>query len=89
MFSDHSPLTLTLTFTFRDLNKQGDEIAWSHNEECLHAFHVNCIIEWLIDNDECPMCRSNYICSVMNEFPIGMPNEIQSSEVVDEDDGEG
>jgi hypothetical protein len=22
----------------------------------------------------------------MNEFPIGMPNEIQSSEVVDEDD---
>lgn len=50
---------------------------------------MKCIIEWLIDNDECPMCRSNYICSVMNEFPIGIPNEIQSSEVVDEDDGEG
>lgn len=69
--------------------KKGDEIAWSHNEECLHAFHVKCIIEWLIDNDECPMCRSNYICSVMHEFPISVPNEIQSSEVVDEDDGEG
>jgi hypothetical protein len=62
--------------------KKGDEIAWSHNEECLHGFHLKCILEWLVDNDECPMCRSNYIQSVMDEFPIGMPHEVAASEAV-------
>merc|ERR1712232_1174409 len=28
--------------------KIGDEIAWSKNELCHHAFHKSCIIEWLI-----------------------------------------
>jgi len=63
--------------------KSGDEIAWSHNEKCLHAFHVKCIIEWLVDNDDCPMCRSNYVHSAMDEFPIDTPNEIATSEVIE------
>ena len=39
----------------------GDDIAWSKNEECHHAYHVECILEWLMDNKDCPMCRSNFL----------------------------
>lgn len=38
-----------------------DDIAWSKNEECCHAFHTDCIIPWLMDHEECPMRRSRYI----------------------------
>ena len=41
--------------------KEGDEIAWSHNEQCLHAFHLSCILDWLIKHDQCPMCQVNYL----------------------------
>lgn len=41
--------------------KIGDEIAWSYNEKCFHAFHLECITDWLMKNDECPMCRLNYL----------------------------
>lgn len=39
----------------------GDEISWSHNKSCNHAFHRECIIDWLISHDECPCCRHNYL----------------------------
>lgn len=41
--------------------KKGDSIAWSKNEKCFHAFHVDCIVEWLINHDDCPMCREKYV----------------------------
>lgn len=41
--------------------KEGDEIAWSHNEQCFHAFHLSCIVDWLIKHDLCPMCQVNYL----------------------------
>jgi len=41
--------------------QDGDEICWSHNLSCNHAFHHNCIIEWLLSHDECPCCRHNYL----------------------------
>lgn len=41
--------------------REGDEICWSHNERCLHAFHRECIIEWLIRHDDCPCCRHNFL----------------------------
>lgn len=52
--------------------KKGDDIAWSNNEKCLHAFHTRCILEWLSKNDNCPMCRSNYLNAGV-EFPITLP----------------
>ncbi len=39
----------------------GEEIAWSTNEDCPHAFHLDCIMGWLIDHSTCPMCRNEYI----------------------------
>ena len=44
--------------------KKGDDVAWSKNEECHHAYHVDCILEWLMMNhDECPQCRAKFILS--------------------------
>ena len=40
----------------------GEDIAWSKNDECCHCFHTDCIVAWLMhDNDECPICRNQYI----------------------------
>ena len=41
---------------------KGNDIAWSKNKECAHAFHTDCIVPWLMEHEECPMCRSDYIC---------------------------
>lgn len=40
---------------------EGDDICWSKNEKCSHAYHLNCMIDWLMRNDECPLCRENYL----------------------------
>lgn len=40
--------------------KVGEDIGWSRNSECHHAFHKDCIIEWLKSNDDCPICRKRY-----------------------------
>jgi hypothetical protein len=41
--------------------ESGDDIVWSKNRKCKHAFHTECIIQWLMDHDDCPMCRNKYL----------------------------
>ncbi len=41
----------------------GDDIAWSYNEACTHVFHRECIVRWLMKNDDCPMCRASYLAN--------------------------
>ena len=41
----------------------GDKVVWSSNETCHHAFHEDCILEWLIKMQEgtpCPCCRQEF-----------------------------
>lgn len=60
--SDKSPIysPKTRPVCFSDYVK-GDDIAWSKNEQCCHVFHTDCILEWLMNHDECPMCRNTYM----------------------------
>jgi len=41
--------------------KKDDEIAFSRNHACQHAFHVDCIVKWLMKHSDCPTCRANYV----------------------------
>jgi len=46
--------------------KVGDKIYWSKNDKCSHSFHSTCMMRWLFDNDDCPLCRENYVNIVNN-----------------------
>jgi hypothetical protein len=36
----------------------GDIVSWSiMTDTCSHAYHRECIMSWLMENDDCPMCR--------------------------------
>lgn len=39
----------------------GETLAWSRKLKCQHAFHHNCLVPWLMKNDDCPMCRTTLI----------------------------
>lgn len=41
--------------------EDGDEICISPNHECQHAFHKECMVEWLMSHDDCPCCRKDYL----------------------------
>ena len=41
--------------------KVGDKICYSRNKQCSHCFHYGCISEWLMKNNECPLCREDFI----------------------------
>jgi len=41
--------------------REGDDICWSQNEKCAHVYHLDCIVDWLMNSDECPLCRADYL----------------------------
>jgi len=41
----------------------GDIVTWSSNPECIHAFHRECVVDWLIKmqpETPCPCCRQEF-----------------------------
>jgi len=36
----------------------GDELSWSRQLKCQHVFHSECLASWLMNSDECPVCRT-------------------------------
>ena len=43
--------------------KEGDDIAWSKNEICSHVYHTECIVAWLMNHSNCPLCRNDFLAS--------------------------
>jgi hypothetical protein len=48
--------------------KVGEAVVWSTNEDCPHAFHQNCIVDYLVTvnggKTPCPCCRQNFVCEL-------------------------
>ena len=41
--------------------QSGQEIVWSSNRSCRHAFHKSCVMPWLIKTLCCPVCRQSFV----------------------------
>mmetsp|Transcript_3401 Transcript_3401/g.4522 ORF Transcript_3401/g.4522 Transcript_3401/m.4522 type:complete len:352 (-) Transcript_3401:411-1466(-) len=54
----HSPRSCPICM---ELYHEGESVAWSRNEKCHHVFHLDCLMDWLMENDDCPMCREKYL----------------------------
>jgi hypothetical protein len=45
---------------------------------CGHAFHVPCIMEWFVESDECPQCRSKQPSDPILQFREKSQNVIRA-----------
>lgn len=46
-----------------DVYEEGDVVVWSSNPKCIHAFHRECVTDWLIKmqpETPCPCCRQEF-----------------------------
>ena len=41
--------------------EDGEDICSSQNPNCKHVFHLHCISDWLLNSQECPCCRRDYL----------------------------
>mmetsp|Transcript_31536 Transcript_31536/g.35311 ORF Transcript_31536/g.35311 Transcript_31536/m.35311 type:complete len:511 (-) Transcript_31536:229-1761(-) len=46
----------------------GDKVAWSPNLDCIHTFHKDCILDWLMRKPTCPNCRLDYLKRKNDEY---------------------
>lgn len=41
--------------------KVKEKVCWSRNINCQHGFHLDCMLVWLKDHEQCPLCRCDYM----------------------------
>jgi hypothetical protein len=53
---------------------------------CDHLFHLECLLQWTMVENSCPVCRTwfNYIVGM--RVPVAVPDAVQLDEDEDEDD---
>jgi len=56
--SDYSPLSCPICL---EEYVEGEDICCSPNHKCVHVFHLSCMTEWLLRNNNCPICRCDYL----------------------------
>ena len=39
----------------------GDTICRGQNSDCHHEYHMDCIVPWLLQSQDCPCCRRDYL----------------------------
>lgn len=54
----------------------GDEICYSRNKKCRHVFHADCMRNWLMKSNDCPLCRVDYL-----QLPPGGNKEGRSENI--------
>lgn len=45
----------------------GESIVKSLNKHCIHEYHKDCVLPWLLKSDECPMCRASFLDTITEE----------------------
>ena len=53
--------------------EEGEIVGFSKNPDCNHCYHKECILDWLMLKDSCPICRRDFIYK--NEEGIVNENE--------------
>eukprot|EP00550_Attheya_septentrionalis_P005686 CAMPEP_0198282456 /NCGR_PEP_ID=MMETSP1449-20131203/2275_1 /TAXON_ID=420275 /ORGANISM="Attheya septentrionalis, Strain CCMP2084" /LENGTH=236 /DNA_ID=CAMNT_0043978721 /DNA_START=120 /DNA_END=830 /DNA_ORIENTATION=- len=67
-FDDNVEMSQLTCYICLDRLSAGNLVAWSKiNSECNHAFHKDCIMEWLLRHNDCPCCRE---CVVAEGFEL-------------------
>merc|ERR1712137_1490485 len=64
----------------------GDRVVWSSNPDCSHAFHEECVTDWLIKMQEgspCPCCRQCFVDVGDEEDKKGKLIEWESGHTMD------
>ena len=55
--------------------KEGDEVCWSREEACDHAFHLNCQVRILMTTDACILCKKNFLQGSCCHSTLGIDEE--------------
>ena len=56
----------------------GEDICVAQNADCHHEFHLNCIIPWLLQSQDCPCCRRDYLTITDSRRRINEPISVNN-----------